>query len=206
MQVSQRDLHDSDRPLDVATEKGSLSDNEHWARRQELLRGGMDLPAYNRGFGATKKRPSKNGNPGPKRLKPVHRQIIKLHLRGKAQAAIAKSVGMAHITISRFLASDKAQKIIQDRIQASERDLLAQAPMAVDAVRQALAAPMDETRLKGVDRFIKLSEYMKVGEESKKTAEDFASSIFANATFEGPTQLNVNVSPKETSLEKLEDE
>lgn len=94
---------------------------------------------------------------GLKALTVKHRQIIALHLQGIAGTKIGETLhctaGMVYHTINDPL----AKKVIDHFITGVENDLEALLPLAVDAVRSGLRSGSDDTKLKAVDKFTKLS-------------------------------------------------
>ena len=93
-----------------------------------------------------------------KKLSARHMTMIALHLTGKFKAkAIADHIGCRAITVYRVLNDPMAQKIINDFHSGVMMDLKALAPLAVDAVRDGLTDKDQDTRLRAVDRFDKMT-------------------------------------------------
>lgn len=94
---------------------------------------------------------------GLKRLTQRHKLIIGLHLNGESNAHIADVVGCSRITVSTVIHDPLAQEVITYYYEGVEDELKALFPAVVDTVRDALGNKSIETRLKGVDRFAKLT-------------------------------------------------
>ena len=86
--------------------------------------------------------------------------------------ALNCSVGMVYHTINDPL----AKKVIDHFITGVENDLEALLPLAVDAVRSGLNSGSDDTKLKAVDKFTKLS-----GRDEKEAATEMNVSIIVDA-------------------------
>ena len=121
---------------------------------------------------------------GLKALTVKHRQIIALHLQGIAGTRIGEalncSAGMVYHTINDPL----AKKVIDHFISGVENDLEALLPLAVDAVRSGLESASDDTKLKAVDKFTKLS-----GRDEKEAATGMNISIMGDARIRFVSEL-----------------
>lgn len=121
---------------------------------------------------------------GLKALTVKHRQIIALHLQGIAGTRIGEalncSVGMVYHTINDPL----AKKVIDHFISGVENDLEALLPLAVGAVRDGLNSGNNDTKLKAVDKFTKLS-----GRDEKEVATGMNISIMGDARVRFVTEL-----------------
>jgi len=92
-----------------------------------------------------------------KRLSQRHKLIIGLHLAGKSNEHIADVVGCSRLTVGAIIRDPLAQEVITYYYEGVEDELKALFPAVVDTVRAALGNASIETRLKGVDRFAKLT-------------------------------------------------
>ena len=95
--------------------------------------------------------------PTLKKLSQRHKLIIGLHLSGKATKEIAKVIGCSQAIVTGVIRDPLAQEVIMFYYEGVEDELKALFPLVVGTVRDALTAGAMDTRLKGVDRFTKLS-------------------------------------------------
>jgi len=93
-----------------------------------------------------------------------HKIIIGLHLQGKSSVEIARVMGCSATTVSSVVGDPLAQEVIKHYYEGIESELKALMPKAVDAIRGALNSQDTSMRLKGVDRFAKLSG---IGEQDR---------------------------------------
>ena len=105
-----------------------------------------------RTIGTPRKRKS-----GLKSLTQRHKLIIGLHLNGKSNEHIADVVGCSRMTVGYVIRDPLAQEVITYYYEGIESELKALFPKVVDAVRDALDNGAIGIRLKGVDRFAKLT-------------------------------------------------
>ena len=103
-----------------------------------------------------------------KRLSQRHKLIIGMHLAGKSYREIATTVGCSTHTIGRIILDPLAQEVIAYYYEGTEEELKALFPKVVEAVRDALDNSNIEVKLKGVDRFAKLTG---MGEENRGNKE-----------------------------------
>ncbi len=103
-----------------------------------------------------------------KRLSQRHKLIIGMHLAGKSYREIAATVGCSAHTIGRIILDPLAQEVIAYYYEGTEEELKALFPKVVEAVRDALNNTNIEVKLKGVDRFAKLTG---MGEENRGNKE-----------------------------------
>lgn len=125
-----------------------------------------------------------DGSLNLKKLKPVHIRVIQLHLSGENNSSISKRVQKTQVTISRWLSDPLIRAELELAIKSERSRLTMMTGKAVDAVDLALTSSDNTMKLKGVDRFIKLSDHLGDGEEEKITAEDIVGRIMS---------LNINV-------------
>ncbi len=105
-----------------------------------------------RTIGTPRKRKS-----GLKGLTQRHKLIIGLHLNGKSNRDIADVVGCSRFTIATVIGDPLAQEVITFYYEGVESELKALFPKVIDAVRDALDSDTVGMKLKGVDRFAKLT-------------------------------------------------
>ena len=104
-------------------------------------------------------------------LSPRHKKVIKLHLQGYTNRNICEVMEFAPTTVATILSDPKSVQVIDEALEAQRKELAALQRPAIDACRQAMNSAKPSIQLAGVDRFIKLSEYLGIHEE-QKTAED----------------------------------
>lgn len=110
---------------------------------------------------------AKSKKKGFKFLTQRHKLIIGLHLNGKSSKHIADVVGCSVAAVNSVIRDPLAQEVITYYYEGVESELKALFPAVVDTVRDALADNAIGTRLKGVDRFAKLTGMDGGGEEKK---------------------------------------
>ena len=99
----------------------------------------------------------RKSNAGLKRLSQRHKLIIGLHLNGKSNEHIADVVGCSRMRVGSVIRDPLAQEVITYYYEGIESELKALFPKVVNVVRDALDNGSIGTRLKGVDRFAKLT-------------------------------------------------
>jgi hypothetical protein len=92
-----------------------------------------------------------------KRLSQRHKLIIGMHLNGIPHVKIAEHVGCSRETIGLVIKDPLAQEVVTYYYEGVEEELKALFPRVVGAVREALDNASIDTKLKGVDRFAKLT-------------------------------------------------
>lgn len=102
---------------------------------------------------------------GLKRLTQRHKIIIGMHLTGSKTIKIAEKIGCSVGSVLSILRDPLAQEVIMHYYEGVEDELKALFPKAVDAVREALDDNAVGTKLKGVDRFMRLSGIGEGGSE-----------------------------------------
>lgn len=116
------------------------------------------------------------------RLKPRHRQVITLHIAGHSNNDIAKVMNLSPATISLVLSDPLSQTIIQQALDDAQGELSALTLRSIDTIREAMdptKTPKIETRLRGVDRFVKLYEVTEIKKKGR-TAEDVVQDLLGS--------------------------
>lgn len=118
-------------------------------------------------------------------LKPIHLDMIEMHLRGYKNKDIADAFSVTDSTISLLLSDPLAEQIIKEARKESDMRMSALYSKAVDVLDDA----MDGTngisdRLKGASTYF--NEANKKGTDQAETAEDIVAKIMN-------LQLNVSV-------------
>lgn len=109
-----------------------------------------------------------------KKLKPLHRQMLHMHIGCYSNRDIAFHLDVDEITVSRVLNDPLSIEIINVHMQGIDAELEALLPLGVDVVRKALLSDSAKTALQGVDKLFRaLGKFNHTGDEQKReTAED----------------------------------
>lgn len=127
------------------------------------------------------------------RLTARHYKIIGLHLEGKGLEEICKLCHVTVSTASRILNDPLAKTLLAKVYGHREQEIHALAGQAIEATRAALDPGKDiGTRLRGVDKFVKIRETMIDKEKGRETAEDVVASILERAQINGTVNIQVN--------------
>lgn len=114
-----------------------------------------------------------NGRQRLKKLRPVHKLIIKLHLLGKKQVEIAKQLNRDQAYISLILNDPLAQAEIERTNKDLDDEFRALYSDAIDAIRKGLNHENPDVRLRAADKYLKAhGKYQPEKEVSSDTAED----------------------------------
>lgn len=112
-----------------------------------------------------------------KRLKPEHRQIIALHLKGHSNRDISFLMDRDEVTISRVLHDPLSEQLIQQHLAGVDKELDALTGLAIDALRDGLQQDDIRIRLKAADQtFHAQGKYHHADKkDDSETAEDVIS-------------------------------
>lgn len=123
---------------------------------------------------------------GLKRLGRKHREIIDLHVQGFSRAEISELLGVSRAMVSKTLRDPLAQNEITAALEDYRTELAALQGRAIQTVRDAMHDHQHiDTRLKGVDRFVKLHDTLGIGAKTNETAEDVVQRVLR--------QINIQV-------------
>ncbi len=111
-----------------------------------------------------------NGALKLKELKPEHKQYVSCFINGMKGVEIAEQFNVAAITVYRVLNDPLAQTMLGEFDVAFKDEFRAMFPLVADAIRDSLEHGGMEMRLKAVDRFVKVSAFLKDGEDSDEDA------------------------------------
>lgn len=106
------------------------------------------------------------------KLKPLHRQIVAMHLQGMANVEIGEVIDMSAGWVGRVLQDPLVQELVKGFMQGVDAELEGLYPLAVDALRKGLQSEETGTRLKTVDRFVKMSQRFRGDNAAGTSAED----------------------------------
>lgn len=134
-----------------------------------------------------------NGSAKLSKLTARHYKIIGLHLEGKSLEQICVECHVTISTASRVLNDPLAKSLLAKVYGHREQEIHALAGQALQATREALSPEKDiGTRLRGVDKFVKIRETMIDKEKGRETAEDVVAKILEKATINGDVNVQVN--------------
>jgi len=117
---------------------------------------------------------TKTGELKLKRLKPLHRQMLHMHLGCYSNRDIAFHLNVDEITVSRVLRDPLSQEIISVYANGIDAELEALLPLGVDVLRKSLLSDSAKIALQGADKLFRaLGKFNHTGDEEKReTAED----------------------------------
>ena len=101
-----------------------------------------------------------------KELKPEHKQYVSCFINGMKGVEIAEQFNVAAITVYRVLADPLAQEMLGEFDTSFKDEFRAMFPLVADAIRDSLENGGMEMKLKAVDRFVKVSAFLKDGSDS----------------------------------------
>lgn len=134
-----------------------------------------------------------NGSMKLRKLTARHYKIIGLHLEGKALEEICRECHVTISTASRVINDPLAKTLLAKVYGHREQEIHALAGQALQATREALSPEKDiGTRLRGVDKFVKIHETMVDKEKGRETAEDVVAKILEKAQIMGDVNIQVN--------------
>ncbi len=119
-------------------------------------------------------RRTKTGELKLRRLKPLHRQMIAMHIGCFSNRDIAFQMNIDEITVSRVLRDPLSQEIINIYAEGIDAELEALLPLGVDVLRKSLLSDSAKIALQGADKLFRaLGKFNHTGDEEKReTAED----------------------------------
>ncbi|KKM03296.1 hypothetical protein LCGC14_1775830 [marine sediment metagenome] len=119
-------------------------------------------------------RRTKTGELKLRRLKPLHRQMIAMHIGCFSNRDIAFQMNVDEITVSRVLRDPLSQEIINTYAEGIDAELEALLPLGVDVLRKSLLSDSAKIALQGADKLFRaLGKFNHTGDEEKReTAED----------------------------------
>ncbi len=115
----------------------------------------------------------KTGELKLKRLKPLHREMIAMHLSGMPSTEIAAGLDVAYVTVCRILNDPLAVELINGFSEMSKKEFDALRFKANAALRDGLDHTSIQTRLRAADLFSKRAgDYHPREVDDGDTAED----------------------------------
>jgi len=134
-----------------------------------------------------------NGAMKLKRLTNRHLSIIGMHLEGHSLEVIANNMNCTFSTVSRILNDPLAQSILKRVYDDRKGEVHALGGKAIEVVREGLSEEQSiGTRLRAVDRFVKIRQTMIGDEGGEETAEDVIARMLDRATVLGDVNIQVN--------------
>tara|TARA_Y100000310_G_C20584992_1_gene764925 strand:- start:310 stop:840 length:531 start_codon:yes stop_codon:yes gene_type:complete len=131
-----------------------------------------------------------NGTKPLKKLRPVHRKIIGMHLAGFANCEIAEVVSMSQSRISTLLTDPLLLEIIEQGHDAADKELRALTPKAIHVLRTAMDSGDYKHSLRAAEDVLRTQgKFDKVSEEGQ-TAEDVIQRILKIKS-DGPVDVTI---------------
>lgn len=149
-----------------------VKENEENAILRELHRKQYNPAVYQ--FEKIIGKRTKTGELKLKRLKPLHRQMIAMHIGCFSNRDIAFQMNIDEITVSRVLRDPLSQELIKSYAEGIDAELEALLPLGVDVLRKSLLSDSAKIALLGTDKLFRaLGKFDHSHEvEKKETAED----------------------------------
>ena len=117
-----------------------------------------------------------------KKLSPIHKQIIAMHLSGYSTEEVANNTGYSHSHVYKILSDPLAAALISSFSTRMDNELRAMEPLTISAMRDALESGDMKDRLKAVDIFNKMAgHYIKEEGASSDFGGHTAESLVAQA-------------------------
>lgn len=132
---------------------------------------------------------NKNSTVRLKRLKPVHKTVIALHIRTLSNRDIAIVTGLNESRVSQIINDPLSQEYIRAHIQGMDNELEVLASLAVDAVRTGLQSNDEKVKLIAADRFFKATGRYNKEDSGRETAEDVLARALAHVAQENASAL-----------------
>ena len=130
-----------------------------------------------------------------KKLKPVHREIVALHLQGLKNVDIADTFGITTVTVQNVLKDPLSVEIIDAAREENRMRLSALKAKAIDCMDEAMSSGSIDTKLKGASLYFR--EAARHSDDAgSETAEDVVQKII-NMQVNG----NLNISYEGSSHE-----
>lgn len=126
-----------------------------------------------------------------KRLTMRHRRIVALFLQGIKESEIAIATGYRTATIYAVLKNPAVTPILDKAFEDADARLKAMAGLATDAVRDAMIDSDNEVRLKGVDRWAKMTGRFKDTPDGPASAEDVVQRLIQLRHEDGKLELTI---------------
>lgn len=124
-----------------------------------------------------------------KKLRPKHKNVIALHLRGLSNRDVAFVTGLHEQYIGDILGDPLSHEVIQAYLSGIDHELAALAPKAVDALRSGLDSDNNSIKLQAADRFFKVTGKYAQAESTGETAEDVLARALARVASENAASL-----------------
>ncbi len=146
---------------------------------------------------------TKTGELKLKRLKPLHRQMLHMHLGCYSNRDIAFHLNVDEITVSRVLRDPLSQEIINVYSSGIDAELEALLPLGVDVLRKAVLSDSAKIALQGVDKLFRaLGKFDHSHDaEKKETAEDVIARALGIAQTQADTLKELSRSERPKALD-----
>lgn len=147
-----------------------------------------------------------NGASKLKDLKPIHKQIIAMHLHGYSVIDIAGEVGQSENNIYHVLSDPLARALIETFSKRMDVELAAMEPLTIAAMRDALETSDIKDRLKAVDIFNKMTgRYVKEDGPSGGFGGHTAESLVSEALRVASEAIRTGNNPRNSIIKAEKD-
>ena len=103
-------------------------------------------------------------------LRPVHKRIISAHINGMKGVEIAEQFGLSAVTVYRILGDPLSRSLVDEFTENFKSEFKAMFPLVSNAIRDGLDEDKSfGTRMKAVDRFIKVHKMIDGVEDNGST-------------------------------------
>ena len=132
-----------------------------------------------------------------KKLKPLHKRVVAMHLAGNTSAAIAEALNTSAGYVAWILKAPIVQELISQYDSMQDAEFKRLRYRADDALREALTCDSRTARLRAAEVFYKREDTLDSRNGgSGLTAEDVAKKLLEAATFNNSNvQININSLP-----------
>lgn len=138
-----------------------------------------------------------------RKLKPLHKRVVALHLAGNTSAAIAEQLNTSAGYVAWILKAPIVQELIAQYDSMQDAEFKRLRYRADDALREALTSDSRTARLRAAEVFYKREDILDGRNGgSGLTAEDVARKLLESANFiNSNVQININTNSKEFSVD-----
>lgn len=136
-----------------------------------------------------------------KKLKPLHKKVVAMHLAGNTSAAIAEALDTSAGYVAWILKAPIVQELIAQYDSAQDAEFKRLRYRADDALREALTCDSRASRLRAAEVYYKREDTLDARNGgSGLTAEDVARRLLESATFNNSNvQINITTPPTTTA-------
>lgn len=183
-------------PTDERLEHSDRSDRSDRAYLPEVYQAQRDI-AINR---------EPQGYQHLKKLKPLHKKVVAMHLAGNTSAVIAEALNTSAGYVTWILKAPIVQELIAQYDSAQDAEFKRLRYRADDALREALTSDSRTSRLRAAEVFYKREESLdKRNGGTGLTAEDVAKKLLESVNISNSNiQININANSPAPALAERE--